>query len=158
MKTLQSSTAAETQGRKVTCQVIPLLAESSRGPERCIKIVHHRKKPAISHFNAWMCAAAKGAWVFPSRDLRRGTEPKVSLKQFLSNFQSGTERFYTLFAFWGPHASKLSADSCGFTFPPRIVDSFLQFDSSNTNYKAVRCTSFTPDFNYTTASAYPTYS
>ena len=57
-----------------------------------------------------MTLGFNGPCVFRSRDLRRGTEPTMSLKQFLSNIQSGTEHFYTLFAFWGPHASKLSAD------------------------------------------------
>ena len=67
----------------------------------------------------------------------------MSLKQFLSNIQSGTERFCTLFAFWGPHASKLSVDPYGFTLPPRIVDDVLQFDSSNTQLQGC-LTSTTP--------------
>jgi hypothetical protein len=44
-------------------------------------------------------AGRTSCWVFRSRDLRRGTEPQMSLKQFPSHIPSGTERFHTLSAF-----------------------------------------------------------
>lgn len=58
-----------------------------------------------------MCGVAQGAWVLRRRDLRRGTEPQMSLKQFLSNIQSGTERFYTLSASLVHRLSMLSAEA-----------------------------------------------
>jgi len=60
-----------------------------------------------------------GRGVFRSRDLRRGTAPQMSLKQFPSHVSSGTERFHTLFAFWVPRLSKLSAG--GFARAPYDV-------------------------------------
>ena len=51
----------------------------------------------------------------------------MSLKQFLSDTNSGTVYLYTVSAFLGPRFSKLSADPYGYYDPPRILEDFTNF-------------------------------
>jgi hypothetical protein len=74
-------------------------------------------------------------WVSLRRDPRRGTEPQMSLKQFLSNTQSGTERFYAVSASLVHRLSNLSAGLLRGS-PFRKFHGFHEFEASETNYRA----------------------
>jgi len=87
---------------------------------------------AVGPSNQWQirlsCRAYKD-WVFRSRDLRRGTEPQMSLKgRSPQTSKVELKLFYTFSAFWGPRLSKLSANpygSLGVALLPRILADFL---------------------------------
>ena len=75
-------------------------------------------------------------WVLRRRDLRRGTQPQMSLKQFLSNIQSGTERFCTLSASLLHRLSKLSAALLRGS--PFLLHGFHEFKAAGTNCRLFR--------------------